>query len=160
MLLNFVVSKFVILQAFILEDQAKKKKSAEQSMIPDKRSCLQRVPIHPAERLTRRPSCLKNWMQVLLQNITRKSCPVYDDSPRRGTRQAQLVEEVVDTSHSSEEVFYDAVTSVNVCVFSSPCKASLEFTSTNISTSALKCKRVKEMNQSPRETEQASEKYN
>ena len=34
--------------------------SAEQSMIPDKRSCLQRVPIHPAERLTGRPSCQKN----------------------------------------------------------------------------------------------------
>ena len=44
---------------FILEE-ASTEESAEQSMIPDKRSCLQRVPIHPAERLTGRPSCQKN----------------------------------------------------------------------------------------------------
>ena len=51
---------------------------------------------------------------------------------------------VFDASHSSEEVLYDAVTSVNVCVFSSPCEA-MESTSYTISTSALKCKKVKEM---------------
>ena len=55
-------------------------------------------------------------------------------------------------SHSSEEVLYDAVTSVNVCVFSNPCEA-MESTSYTISISALRCKRMKEMKLylSPRE---------
>ena len=59
---------------------------------------------------------------------------LYDDSPRRGTG-------VFDTSHSSEEVRYDAVAPMNVCVFSRPlqmCEANEEFTSSyDISTSAL-----------------------
>ena len=58
---------------------------------------------------------------------------LYDDSPRRGTG-------VFDTSHSSEEVRYDAVAPMNVCVFSRPlqmCEANQEFTSYAIFTSAL-----------------------
>ena len=59
---------------------------------------------------------------------------LYDDSPRRGTG-------VFDTSHSSEEVIYNAVTSVDKNVFSRPlqmCEANEEFTSCyEISTSAL-----------------------
>ena len=82
-------------------------------------------------------------------------------SPRRGTRQAQLVEEF-STSHSSEEALYDAVAPVNLCVFSCPCMKCLDYqeiTSYTFSISAMFSKRIKEMNQSPRETEQASEKY-
>ena len=55
---------------------------------------------------------------------------------------------VFDTSHSSEEELYDAVTSVNVCVFSSPCEA-MESTNYSISISAVFSKSVKEMNKSP-----------
>ena len=56
---------------------------------------------------------------------------------------------VFDTSHSSEEELYDAVTSVNKNLFSPSltqqmCEA-MEFTNYTISTSALKCKKVKEM---------------
>ena len=83
--------------------------------------------------------------------------PLYDEKKsQKRDRQAQLVEEFFDTSHSSEEVLYDAVTSVNVCVFSRPlqmCEANEEFTSCyNISIPA-KCMKRKEMQQnlSPRE---------
>ena len=61
-------------------------------------------------------------------------------SPRRGTRQAQLVEEFSTTSHSSEEALYDAVAPVNLCVFSCPsmkCEDYQEITSYIYAISAL-----------------------
>ena len=72
--------------------------------------------------------------------LRKRCCCTTRRSPRRGTRQAQLVEEFFDTSHSSEEVLYDAVTSVNVCVFSCPCMKHedyQEITSYTISIPAL-----------------------
>ena len=65
---------------------------------------------------------------------------LYDDSPRRGTDKPSLWRSF-DTSHSSEEVLYDAVPSVDENVFSRPlqmCEANDEFTPCyTIFTSAL-----------------------
>ena len=74
------------------------------------------------------------------------------------------MEEFFDTSHSSEEELYDAVTSVNMCVFSSPClmyEAYQEFTfyTYAIFISAMMCRRVKKMLQklSPRADDKPNE---